>query len=324
MYEENRFKVGLFVIMGVTLIIGFIFFLGLKAALEPKLHFYTQFDESVQGLEIGSPVKFKGVTIGNVSGIMIGKANKRIRVDMEINPKTIDHDPEMINGEGRKNMITEEVAKGLCCQLQMTGITGMKYVEIDYFPDNLHTDQFSTYDDFYIPPGTSVFQSTVDSISVALDKISKINFDGISADLHQAVKSINKIAGSEQTKTLLKAVTDTAVEVKRITLKVRKFTDGNHIAGAFEQFDKTLKAVKALSESVKEQVQNADLKNLSKETKNALQEIKNAGTQTSSAIDTSLKVLNKTLYEIKELARALENDPSSVLQGSQKKDRFSK
>jgi len=218
MYEENRFKVGLFVILGVTLIIGFVFFLGLKTALEPKLYFHTKFNESVQGLEVGSPVKFKGVTIGNVSKIMIGKENKRIRVDMEINPKTIDYDPSL-SKEDHKNMITEEISKGLCCQLQMSGITGMKYVEIDYFPDQLHTDQFSTYDDYYIPPGTSVFQSTVDSISVALDKISKIDFDGIGKDLQETVKSVNKITSSEQIKEILKSLAETAEEIKFITKK---------------------------------------------------------------------------------------------------------
>lgn len=323
MYEENRFKVGLFVILGVILIIGFVFFLGLKTALEPKLNFYTKFNESVQGLEVGSPVKFKGVTIGNVSKIMIGKDQKRIRVDMEINPKTIDYDPATMKDDTVKNMITEEIAKGLCCQLQMTGITGMKYVEIDYFPDQLHTDQFSTYDDYYIPPGTSVFQSTVDSISVALEKISKIDFDSIGKELHETVKTVNKIAKSDDIRKLLKAVADTSEEVKMITHKVRKLVESERLPKAIEQVDKTLKTISELSNEIKTQIKSADIKGVSIEIKSTLEEVQTAGKSTRTSIDKSLKELNKALYEVKELAQSLEHDPSSIIHGSQQKDRFS-
>ena len=66
MIEANKYKLGIFVLTGIGLLIIGLFMLGLSESLKPKINFMTYFDESVQGLEIGSAVKFRG----NVDGAM--------------------------------------------------------------------------------------------------------------------------------------------------------------------------------------------------------------------------------------------------------------
>ena len=67
--EIRYFKVGLFVIASTALLIVAILFFGAAKYLEPKIYVESYFNESIQGLEVGSPVKYRGITIGHVSNL---------------------------------------------------------------------------------------------------------------------------------------------------------------------------------------------------------------------------------------------------------------
>ena len=71
MHPTNHWKLGLFVVLGFVLALCTVVFLGARSLHKDSVSYKTYFDESVQGLEIGSPIKFRGVTIGNVSAIDI-------------------------------------------------------------------------------------------------------------------------------------------------------------------------------------------------------------------------------------------------------------
>ncbi len=76
---SNHWKLGLFVVAGVALFLTMLVFLGARSLQSETVTYKTYFDESVQGLEVGSPVKFRGVTIGNVSGIDIAADRRHVR-----------------------------------------------------------------------------------------------------------------------------------------------------------------------------------------------------------------------------------------------------
>jgi hypothetical protein len=62
--EARYFRVGLFMFVGIGLIGSCAVILGGQGLFQTPVPFETYFDESVQGLEKGSPVKFRGVSIG--------------------------------------------------------------------------------------------------------------------------------------------------------------------------------------------------------------------------------------------------------------------
>ena len=67
--DKRYFKVGAFVLTGALLIGSFTVILGGGDYFAEKVVIETYFDESVQGLEVGSPVKLRGVQVGSVSSI---------------------------------------------------------------------------------------------------------------------------------------------------------------------------------------------------------------------------------------------------------------
>ena len=72
MSEEARYyRVGLFVLTGIVLLVGAVLLLGGTDAFRKTLTFETYFTESVQGLEVGSAVRLRGVKIGTVRDIQL-------------------------------------------------------------------------------------------------------------------------------------------------------------------------------------------------------------------------------------------------------------
>src|SRR5438477_10217476 len=67
--QAHYFKIGLFMLSGITLVVLAVIILGAGALFKKKFMMETYFDESVQGLSVGAPLKYRGVTIGRVEHI---------------------------------------------------------------------------------------------------------------------------------------------------------------------------------------------------------------------------------------------------------------
>src|SRR5215475_6018034 len=71
MAEEAKYRrLGVFVFAALALLVGALFLLGGRSLFEPTYTFETYFNDSVAGLEIGSPVRFRGVPLGQVTEIL--------------------------------------------------------------------------------------------------------------------------------------------------------------------------------------------------------------------------------------------------------------
>ena len=114
--EARKFRVGLFVIAAIVIGVSAAIWLGASRYLADESLAVTYFSESVQGLDPGAAVKYRGVPAGRVERIGIAPDGDLIQVTMSINRKYDDllfKDPS------------------LRAQLQLSGITGLRYVEID-------------------------------------------------------------------------------------------------------------------------------------------------------------------------------------------------
>ena len=67
--RANFFKIGLFVIGATAALVVLLVLLGAGKLFQTKIVMETYFNESVQGLELGSKVKYRGVIVGEVKSI---------------------------------------------------------------------------------------------------------------------------------------------------------------------------------------------------------------------------------------------------------------
>ncbi len=82
--KANYFKIGIFVIAAAVIAVIAIIVLGAGSMFQKKVMIETYIDGSVQGLDVGSPFKFRGVKLGSVEEItFVGNEYKFERTSEE-------------------------------------------------------------------------------------------------------------------------------------------------------------------------------------------------------------------------------------------------
>lgn len=117
MAAASHLKLGILVLAGVVAVTAIVFGLGLRRA--PSMTYHAYFDESVQGLEIGALVKYRGVKIGRVSGFEIAPDRRHVEVELSI---------ELAAAERVGLTMSTRAVRA---QLSILGITGLKIVDLD-------------------------------------------------------------------------------------------------------------------------------------------------------------------------------------------------
>ncbi|MEJ2039116.1 MAG: MlaD family protein, partial [Desulfosarcinaceae bacterium] len=115
---KTKFSVGLFLVIGIAIVIVAVIWLGMSGYLEKGRFYVSYFNESVQGLDKDSPVKYRGVSIGRVTRIIVAPDGRLIEVVMKI-----ESDIEL-----------QQQAKDIVAQLSAVGITGLMFIEMDRNP----------------------------------------------------------------------------------------------------------------------------------------------------------------------------------------------
>src|SRR5262249_62254679 len=81
MSKTSHWKVGLFVLSGVALAFATLLWLGTAQFRRQVMRFVTYVDEAVQGLDVGAPVKIRGVAVGSVTRIRIARDRKPVELE---------------------------------------------------------------------------------------------------------------------------------------------------------------------------------------------------------------------------------------------------
>jgi len=130
--------VGAFVIGACALgVIALLSFGGMSFLSKPQ-RFVVDFDESIHGLDLGSPVKLRGVRVGRVVdlGVRFDAQRQRAmpRVICEFNRDIVNNAQGQPLDLSSRAALEAMVGQGLRAQLGIIGLaTGLLYVELDFY-----------------------------------------------------------------------------------------------------------------------------------------------------------------------------------------------
>lgn len=243
---HNYFRVGMFVFIALLLVVAGIVVLGGGTFFRRTVTIETYVEESVQGLDIGSPVRYRGVKVGTVSQItFVGTAYKltpddpryyqvgqlvtvRMRLDL-------DAIGGAASGEELEALMRRLVANGLRVRLASQGITGTSYLEVDYLPPERNPPlQLSWKPEFfYLPSAPSVISRLSSAAEQVFTRLEEAN-------LQKVILEAGKLL----------------TELRETNHRVQDLISGPQIAAAITDVSEAAKRMRGLTEQADDNVGN--------------------------------------------------------------------
>lgn len=193
--QKTKFTLGLFVTCGIGMIFLAVIWLGMSRYFKKGRYYATYFNESVQGLDVDSPVKYRGVSIGRVDRIVVAPDANLIQVVLKI-----ERD--------------QKLDDNIVAQLKSVGITGSMFVELDRKKDGAP----SLSPSLSFPSEYPIVASKPSNISKMLHSID---------DALTQIKAMDLAEISEKAQLTLKSVEQVMIDtnIKNISAKIEKSID---------------------------------------------------------------------------------------------------
>ena len=208
--KPSYFRIGLFAVVALAILAGGLIAFGAGQMFRPRVYIETYVNGTVQGVDVGSPVKFRGVPIGRVSAINFtfneyGAPSQVDRFNYVFILMEVDREmfPGMFD-ENLTSVIEKNVEQGLRARIEPQGVTGINYIEINYVNDPnqfppLAVDWKPHY--YYIPSAPGQLTNMLDSINTIMRQVEGLNIGGMINSLTDLLANLNKaVTGADITK----------------------------------------------------------------------------------------------------------------------------
>ncbi len=323
--------VGVFVIGAFAIgLIALLSFGGMSLFSKPH-RFMVYFDESIHGLDLGSPVKLRGVRVGRVVDLAVhydeAATKSVVVVTCELNRNVItDEKGVQLKIAGPADIQTM-VDHGLRAQLGVLGLaTGLLFVELDFEnPAEYPAAQFATPPKFVVIPAVpSAISEYQASLSEILADLKKVDFAGISKEAKMLLATANQKIGEADVKGL-------SDRIGRAAEALTAFVESPEAKQAFVNLNEALVATKAAIAKIDTQVDpvSEELKKTLANAQTALKTIDSTAATTrrfvqrqgdvGDEITTALRQVAEAATALENLVSSLERNPTSLLVGKKKK-----
>ncbi|HQB92338.1 MAG TPA: MlaD family protein [Smithellaceae bacterium] len=203
--RASKFLIGLFVIIGSVMAAITIIWVGAADFFTKGSVYVTYFDESVQGLQVDSAVKYRGVDVGKVQSIKVAPDGRLIEVVMKVDLST-------------------ELQSRVEAQLRTAGITGIVFIELDQIRDSEKSSALEiNFEPDYpvIPSRRSEISRFLEDTNEIMESIKAIDFKGLSDQLKETTLAVENFIGGRQTTGVMKNLESTTANIDRAMESLR-------------------------------------------------------------------------------------------------------
>lgn len=311
--------VGGFVLGGLAIVVVGILFFGGEKAFSPKINAVAYFEGSVGGLNLGSPVTFRGVHVGSVVRVAItldpDTMQARIPVELKLEPNRV----KLTNGSTGQPALQSLIKAGLKAKLEAESlVTGQMLVDLDFLPDVVgHTVADADSDVPEIPTVPSDFEelrrqlthapiadtivqakqtlASIERVANRLDSVINPLADGASQTLGRTSRTMDVASAAIQD--LQQRLTTTLEDVQGLT------TDGRQqLAARGLELSRTLAAAERALQAARDLAGSAN-------------SLVARGSRTRDDLEVTLHDLAASASSLRDLLQSVDRDPSVVLRG---------
>lgn len=215
-------RVGLLVVVGLALAVGFALFFTASRLTSSSVIFETYIRESVQGLDVGAPVRYRGVQIGRVTSIGLVSAQYRrpegepfvgafqlVLVRFAVDERRLGDVPSM----------QEAVKLGLRTRIAAQGITGVNYLELDFVnPERFPPMEVPWGPEFpYVPAIPSTVAQVTSVAETLLRRLEQVDLPELIANFGRLIADLRGELDGGDLQDLLREGTATLHALRRAT-----------------------------------------------------------------------------------------------------------
>jgi paraquat-inducible protein B len=319
--KANPTKIGLFIVVGVALgVIGLLLFSSSKL-FTPTLDCILYFDESLNGLNEGAPVKYRGVTVGSVKRVMVrynqATNDYALPVIIQLEEKLINQRLGEPGETFRSKTLDERISLGLRASLQAESlVTGVLYIEVaphlNAGPPLFH-QLVKRYPEVPTEPA---------QIQQLFNNLASLDVKGIETNMNALLVKLDAVIGGLRMGEINEGITNVILSVQRI-VSSPTITNDLALAGA------VLDQYRLLGEKLSRRVDPlADgLTNSLAEANQALAQIRSAAENLRTLISPDSPLRNNLDQALQQLAGAgqslstladfLKQHPNALISGRQ-------
>jgi phospholipid/cholesterol/gamma-HCH transport system substrate-binding protein len=312
----NHTKLGLFVLLGIAAIIAVVVTIGARSMKKETVVYHTFFNESVQGLEVGSPVKFRGVTIGHVSGIEIAPDHRHVEVLEELDATDIRR-MGLVEGDTKKARFL--IPPDLRAQLGSQGITGVKFISIDFFDAKSNPPPPLSFPlpDHYIPAAPSMMKNLEDTITKAMDRLPEL-VDAVVAITGRVDRMVAQLEKDDVTGKAASTLGHADEVLTNLNATMKKLDKANIPEKASATIDDLHVAVGKMNKVLDRIDGDKGLLTSFIRASDAVGDVGKSANVTTRELEQTLKEIRDAAEAIRLLADSLEKDPDQLLKGRAK------
>lgn len=338
--KVNPTVIGAFVVGAVALVVVGVLLFGGGKFFQEKVPFVIFFDSSVQGLNVGAPVVFRGVQVGQVAKVEALYDPKKTTIHVKVIVELVPGSVRVAEGVKRVTRGSQEaveflVQQGLRASLRIQNlVTSLLLVSLDFYPDTpikrLGLDP--TYPE--LPTVPTEVERLLDNARQAVTELEKLPLEALLSEMLGMLKRVNTLLEVPELKQTLVSLND----LVRATQQLLKNADGqvtplgSKLAAAADSARAALEATRVAMVDAQKLFRDVDgqvapLASSAKETLTTArgtlgQAQKSLSTLTDAATpvleqgeEHTLKAIEEAARSIRILADSLQRNPESLLRG---------
>lgn len=325
---SNPWKLGLFVVLGLGSCAGGLWWLGLQRFNRETYETVTYFDESVNGLDTGAPVKMRGVRIGTVSEITFAADQRRVEVHSLLY-RDVLKSLGLDFGQNQIEGTRPELQRGMRVQLAVTGLTGIRFLLVDFLDPKRYPEPELPFEPptNYLPAAPSTLKSLETGLVELLDelppivkqvddllalltqKLDEIDARGLSEKIVGVLDELERKLGEIEPTALVEDARGAVADLR--ALLARLGSEEGPLEGPARRWE-------SLAQRLEGAVDEAQLGQTASTLRDTAQSFRSfareAGALTGD-VQASLLAFRETLRALRALAEYLERDPAALLRG---------
>ncbi len=207
--RTNNIAIGSFMVGALLLLFVLLMFFSGSNIFTTKERVVMYFDSSLQGLQIGAPVKLNGIDIGTVVDIEAAFLPNELTVVNIVTADIILSRIQLNSSEPTGDIFAALIDRGLRAQLNTQSLlTGLLYVELGFHPESpIRLLQLQTQ--------YREFPTVETGFELLFEQIQEINIGEISRSLQSTLDSIEKLFTTKKVETAINDFSSAAVAVEQ-------------------------------------------------------------------------------------------------------------